>query len=63
MLQLVADINMFTKGTNYEFLITLSKEEFAHLFVKLRLDAAEESDWLEWFDKPMSEDEWKQILK
>ena len=54
---------MFTKGTNYEYLRTLSKEDFAHLFVKLRLDAAEESEWLEWMDKPASKDEWEQILK
>jgi len=49
--------------TNYEHLRTLSKEEFAHLFVKLRLDAAEESDWLEWLDNLASKDEWEQILK
>lgn len=54
---------MFSKITNYEFLRTLSKEELAHVFVKLRDDAAEESDWLEWMDKPMSKDEWEQILK
>ena len=54
---------MLAKGTNYEFLRTLSKEEFAHIFVKLREDAAEESDWLEWMDKPISKDEWEQILK
>lgn len=53
---------MPTKGTNYEFLRTLSKEEFAHIFVKLRWDSAEESDWLEWMDEPASKDEWEQIL-
>ena len=53
---------MPTKGTNYEYLRTLSKEEFAHIFVKLRWDSAEESDWLEWMDEPASKDEWEQIL-
>lgn len=54
---------MFTNETNYEHLRTLSKEEFAHLFPKLQLDAAEESDWLEWMDMLASKDEWEQILK
>ena len=53
----------FTRATNYDFLRTLSPEEFAHIFVKLRLDAAEESDWLEWMNKPVNKDEWEQILK
>lgn len=53
----------FTRATNYDFLRTLSPEEFAHIFVKLRFDAAEESDWLEWMDKPVNKDEWEQILK
>ena len=54
---------MFSRMTNYDFLRTLSKEEFARIFVKLRDDAAEESDWLEWMDKPVSKDEWELILK
>lgn len=49
--------------TNYDFLRTLSKEEFAHVFAKLKDDAAEESDWLEWMDKLVSKDEWELILK
>ena len=53
---------ILTKGTNYEVLRTLGKEEFAHIFVKLRWDSAEESDWLEWMDEPASKDEWEQIL-
>jgi len=53
----------FGRMTNYEFLRTLSKKEFAHIFVKLRLDAAEESDWLEWMDMPCKKEEWEQILK
>ena len=53
----------FGRMTNYDFLRTLSKKEFAHIFVKLRLDAAEESDWLEWMDMPCNKEEWEQILK
>ena len=54
---------MFSRMTNYDFLRTLSKKEFAHLFAKLKDDMAEESDWLEWMDKPVSKDEWELILK
>ena len=53
----------FSRMTNFDFLRTLTAEEFAHLFVKLRLDAAEEADWLEWMDLPYKKDEWEQILK
>ena len=48
--------------TNYDFLLTLKPEEFAHLFVKLRLDAAEENDWLEWMSMPCKKEEWVKIL-
>ena len=48
--------------TNFEFLRGLSAEEFSRLFVKLRLDAAEESDWLEWMNMPYKKDEWEEIL-
>ena len=55
---------MESKGvTNYDFLRTLKPEEFAHLFVRLRFDAAEEQDWLEWMNMPCKKDEWEQILK
>jgi len=53
----------FSKMTNYDFLRTLSAEEFSHLFVKLRFDSAEESDWLEWMNMPCKKDEWEKILK
>ena len=51
-----------SKATNFEFLRTLSAEEFAHLFVRLRDDAAEETDWLEWMKQPVNQEEWKKIL-
>ena len=54
---------MFSRMTNYDFLRTLSKEEFAHIFAKLRKNVVEESDLLEWMDKPVSKDEWELILK
>lgn len=53
----------FTNATNYEFLLTLKPEEFAHIFVKLREDSAEESDWVEWMKLPCKKEEWEQILK
>lgn len=53
----------FSKMANFDFLRTLKPEEFAHLFVKLRLDAAEESDWIEWMNMPCKKDEWEQILR
>ncbi len=48
--------------TNYDFLITLSLEEFAHIFVKLRFDAANESEWVLWLKLPYDKEIWKQIL-
>ena len=58
------ELIMESKGvTNYDFLRTLKPEEFAHLFVRLRFDAAEEQDWLEWMNMPCKKDEWEQILK
>lgn len=48
--------------TNYDFLRTLSAEEFARLFIKLRFDGADESDWLEWMNLPYKKDEWEEIL-
>lgn len=53
----------FTRPTNYDFLRTLTAEEFAHIFVKLRYDGAEESDWIEWMNMPCKKEEWEQILK
>lgn len=53
----------FSRMKNFDFLRTLSEEEFAHIFVKLRYDAAEESDWLEWMKMPCNKEEWEQILK
>ena len=53
----------FTKATNYDKLLTLSKKEFAHIFVKLRFDSAEESDWLKWMDMPCKKEEWEDIIK
>jgi hypothetical protein len=53
----------FSRATNFDFLRTLSAEELAHIFVKLRYDAAEESDWLEWMGMPCNKEEWEQILK
>ena len=49
--------------SNLDFLRTLTAEEFARLFAKLRFDAAEESDWIEWMNMPYEQDQWKQILK
>ena len=49
--------------TNFEFLRTLTAEELAHLFVRLRDDAAEEADWLEWMKQPVNKDEWDEILR
>ena len=49
--------------TNFDFLRTLTVEEFARLFVKLRYDSADEADWLEWMNFPCKKDEWEQILK
>ena len=48
--------------TNFDFLRTLKPEEFARLFVKLRYDAAEEEDWVEWMSMPYKKDEWEKIL-
>lgn len=53
----------FTRATNYDMLLTLSPKEFAHIFVKLRFDSAEELDWLEWMDMPCKKEEWEEILK
>lgn len=53
----------FSKMTNFDFIRTLSAEEFSRLFVKLRFDSAEESDWLEWMNMPCQKDEWEEILK
>ena len=53
----------FTRATNYDMLLTLSPNEFARLFVELRLDSAEESDWLKWMDMPCKKEEWEEILK
>lgn len=53
----------FSRMTNFDFLRTLSAEEFAHIFVKLREDSAEESDWVEWMKLPCKKEEWEQILK
>lgn len=53
----------FSRATNFDFLRTLSAEEFAHIFVKLRYDSAEESDWLEWMGMPCNKEEWERILK
>lgn len=53
----------FTCATNYDFLRTLTAKEFAHLFVELRYDSAEESDWIEWMNMPCKKEEWEQILK
>lgn len=44
------------------FLLTLKPEEFARLFVKLQLDAAEENDWIEWMNMPCKKEEWGKIL-
>ena len=52
----------FSRMTNYDFLLTLKPEEFARLFVKLRLDAAEENDWIEWMNMPCKKEEWEKIL-
>jgi hypothetical protein len=52
----------FSAMTNFDFLRTLKPEEFAHLFVKLRCDAAEEEDWVEWMSMPCKKDEWEKIL-
>lgn len=52
----------FASATNYDFLLTLSPEEFAHIFVRLRDDSAEEQDWIEWMRMPCKKDEWEQIL-
>lgn len=48
--------------TNYEKVKQLSKTEMAHIFHKLALDGADESDWLEWMDFESNENEWKMIL-
>lgn len=52
----------FSRMTNYDFLLTLKPEEFARLFVKLRLDAAEENDWIEWMSMQYKKEEWDKIL-
>lgn len=52
----------FSRITNYDFLLTLKPEEFAHLFVKLRLDTAEENDWMEWMNMPCKKEELEKIL-
>ena len=52
----------FSAMTNFDFLRTLKPEEFAHLFVKLRDDGAEEEDWVEWMNMPYKKDEWEKIL-
>lgn len=52
----------FASATNYDFLLTLSPEEFAHIFVRLRDDSADEQDWIEWMRMPCKKDEWEQIL-
>ena len=49
--------------SNIDYLRTLTAEEFAHLFIKLRFDAAEESDWLEWMSMRYEQDKWEEILK
>lgn len=49
--------------TNYEFLQRLTPEEFANLFVLLRYDGAEKSDWLEWMEEPAYRGDWEKILK
>ena len=49
--------------SNLDYLRTLTAKEFAHLFVKLRFDAAEESDWLEWMDMRYERDKWEEILR
>lgn len=47
--------------TNYDFIKTLTPEELARLFVKLRFDAAEEEDWVEWMHMSYNKEEWDVI--
>ena len=49
--------------TNYEYIHTLTAEQLAHVFVLLRLDGAEEDDWVEWMKMTAKEKEWEQILQ
>lgn len=50
------------KETNYDVLLTLSAEQFAHVFHKLQLDGATESEWVEWMHEPANKEHWKEIL-
>lgn len=48
--------------TNLDFFRTLPVEEIARIFVKLRYDSAEESDWISWLNMPCKKEEWKRVL-
>lgn len=53
---------MNNEQTNLDYIRSLSAKQMAKLFVALRYDAAEENDWLEFFEMPYNAEQWKNII-